>query len=171
MSTTASVRLFVALWPDAAARAALAGRRDSIAWPAGTRPTPDDKLHITLHFIGSWPAAALPRLVDALAAVPAGPGFELEFGPAAAWPNGLVVLPALAVPAPLAQLHARLAATLQSLGIEVERRRLRPHVTLARNSPRRFEEPACKPLRWPVRGFALVESAAGRYRIVQRREH
>ncbi|MBL8287664.1 MAG: RNA 2',3'-cyclic phosphodiesterase [Rubrivivax sp.] len=160
------MRLFVALWPDAAVRAAIASRRDAIAWPAGTRATPDDKLHITLHFIGSWPAAALSRLTEALAAVPPGPAFELELGPVAAWPNGLVVLLARTVPPPLSDLHSRLSEALRSLGVEIDRRRLRPHVTLARHGPRRIEAPAWPPLRWAVQGFALVESAAGRYRVV-----
>ena len=41
-------RLFYALWPDAAARAALA------AWQAslGGAPTRPDKLHLTLAFLG-----------------------------------------------------------------------------------------------------------------------
>ena len=167
--STASLRLFVALWPDAALRNALAARRDAVPWPAGTRPTPDDKLHITLHFIGSWPAAALPRLEEALTAVPPAPRFELELETVAAWPNGLVVLLARHVPPPLAELHARLAAALQSLGIEIDRRRLRPHATLARHCPHRFDLPAPEPLRWPVRGFALVQSVpAGGYRVVRR---
>lgn len=169
MASATSLRLFVALWPQASVRATLAACRDRIAWPAGARPTPDDKLHLTLQFIGEQPAPALPRLAEVLAAAVPAPLFELALAPLAHWPNGLVVLLA-AQPAPpaLGALHARLAGALQALGIEVERRRLLPHVTLARNCSQRVELPAPQPLRWPVDGFALVQSApGGRYRVVR----
>jgi hypothetical protein len=35
-----SKRLFIALWPDARVRAALAARRDAWQWPPGATPVP-----------------------------------------------------------------------------------------------------------------------------------
>jgi 2'-5' RNA ligase len=54
MTDAGTVRLFTALWPDAAVRARLVALRDAWRWPAGARPVADAKLHATLHFIGSF---------------------------------------------------------------------------------------------------------------------
>lgn len=164
-----SARLFVALWPDAALRSALAMRRDALAWPAMARPTPDEKLHATLQFIGTVPAATLAALEAALDV--RGPPAQVHFDQAELWPGGLVVLLARTVPPALRELHALLGEALRDLGLPVERRALCPHVTLARRCEAPVALPAFEPLRWPVRGWALVESApAGSYRVIRRYE-
>ena len=56
----APARLFVALWPNAAVRKALAACRDACTWPAGAAVVATPKLHMTLHFIGE---VAADRLV------------------------------------------------------------------------------------------------------------
>ena len=45
-------RIFVALWPDLAARARIVDWQRRQAWPAGTRLVSPQDLHLTLHFIG-----------------------------------------------------------------------------------------------------------------------
>ncbi|MCW5636182.1 MAG: RNA 2',3'-cyclic phosphodiesterase [Rubrivivax sp.] len=164
----ASLRLFVALWPDEAARAALVQWRDAMACPAPAQPTRRDKLHLTLHFIGAVAAARLRELADGLALPP--PRFELCLDRIAAWHGGIVALQPTRLPEPLAELHGRLAAALRQLGLPVEARRFRPHVTLARHAravPPHHAAPP--PVRWAVDGYALVESTrAGDY-VVQRR--
>ncbi|MDH5265059.1 MAG: RNA 2',3'-cyclic phosphodiesterase, partial [Betaproteobacteria bacterium] len=63
-------RLFFALWPDAAARAALADLARATANRYGGRAVPAANLHLTLVFLGEVdPAriAALRRAVDGLA--------------------------------------------------------------------------------------------------------
>jgi 2'-5' RNA ligase len=48
-----TLRLFIALWPTPAVRAAVAARRDAVGWPAGAAPVRNERLHMTLHFLGA----------------------------------------------------------------------------------------------------------------------
>ncbi|ODV11299.1 MAG: 2'-5' RNA ligase [Rubrivivax sp. SCN 70-15] len=160
-----TARLFLALWPGPRLRETLAACRDLTPWPPGAAPTATDKLHLTLHFIGSVPAARLAEVAAALQ-VPA-PAFELRLELAECWRGGLAVLRPRTVPARLQQLHADLAAALRRLGLPVDARPFRPHVTLAR---RAAQPPApAEPLRWRVGGYVLVESLPdGCYRLLKR---
>ncbi|MFO1220708.1 MAG: RNA 2',3'-cyclic phosphodiesterase [Burkholderiaceae bacterium] len=162
-----TARLFVALWPGARTRSALAAWRDACCWPPPAKPVPDAKLHLTLHFIGAVPRTRVAEIAQGL--VMRCPAFELELAHVAAWPRGLVVLEPATVPDALHALHAGLADALRALDLRVERRRLRPHVTLARDAPG-ARWPAMHPsLRWRASGAALVESLPdGRYRVLSR---
>jgi 2'-5' RNA ligase len=160
-------RLFVGLWPDAAAARALAAWRSAWRWPPGARLTPDDQWHVTLHFLGAVPQDDVARLVDALAqvAVPTGACVSLERP--ALWHGGIAVLePAedAGIPGPLARLHADLGDALAGAGRALETRPWRPHVTLARHAggatPPEVAPPAA---RWRVGAFVLAQSAGGRY--------
>lgn len=151
-------RLFLALWPPPTVRQALLDWLASAAWPPGAKPTPADRLHLTLHFIGMVPAARVAALLPALA-VP-GEGFTLHFGQLDAWPRGLPVLRPQALPPAAAALHARLADALRAAGLPVEARAWRPHVTLARDAPGAVLAPP-PPLRWQADRYALVQSDRG----------
>jgi 2'-5' RNA ligase len=148
------LRLFTALWPTPALRAALCARRDAIAWPRGAAIVADARLHLTLHFIGAVPSDRLPQLVPALQ-VPCC-RIDIELGAAQSWPHGLVVLPVMTTPEPLRELHATLAAALSGLGLPPERRAFRPHVTLARRAAGAGLPPSTTPLRWRAAGYSLV---------------
>jgi 2'-5' RNA ligase len=133
------VRLFVALELGAPARTALAAWGTEVAArDRALRPTAPAGLHLTLAFLGARPPADVAPLEEALpAAVASGP-----------WPDGLAVsggvwLPerrpsvlTVSVADPgdvLAALQSRVAdACRQAVGWEPERRRFRPHVTVAR---------------------------------------
>jgi 2'-5' RNA ligase len=157
-----TLRLFIALWPDAAAHAWLRACDAAIGWPAGAARGGPERWHMTLHFLGAVPRALLSQLLPALQR-PFDP-FAFELGRVAAWPRGLVVVePAHAVRA-LHDLQAGLGAALQRAGQRVEARDFAPHVTLARRAARaRLAAPATvQP--WPVSCYALVASAGGRYR-------
>lgn len=157
-------RLFLALWPDDATRRTLAAWRDRWSWPAGAAVVPDERLHLTLHFIGPVARERVPAVADALA-VPC-ERFTLELGEAEAWPRGLALLVPARTPPPLAALHERLAQALQAAALPVEVRPFRPHVTLARHAAHAVPPvggPAC---RWAVDGYALVESDQG-YRVLR----
>lgn len=160
-----TARLFVALWPGTRVRQTLAACRDRTPWPPGAAPTATDKLHVTLHFIGSVPAARVAEVAAALQ-VPV-PAFELRLDVAECWNGGLAVLRPRIVPARLQQLHTELAAALRRLELPVEARPFRPHVTLARRAAPPL--PPVEPLRWRVGGYALVQSTRdGRYRLLAR---
>ncbi|MBL8351657.1 MAG: RNA 2',3'-cyclic phosphodiesterase [Burkholderiaceae bacterium] len=162
-----TARLFIALWPPPRVRQALAACRDATAWPAGAAPTASDKLHLTLHFIGSVAAGR----VDAIAAALQVPvqGFDLQLDLVERWRGGLAVLRPRQPPPRLLQLHAELAGVLQRLGLPVEPRGFRPHVTLARRAAAAAPVAPAAPLHWRASGYALVQSGPdGRYRVLQR---
>lgn len=160
MATTA--RLFTALWPPATVREAVLAQCAHWHWPPGARRVAPDKLHLTLHFLGSVPAARLAELDRALAG-PVEP-FDLCFDGAAVWANGVALLVPSRLPPELVALHRRQATALRALGLAVEPRRWRPHLTLARDA-RGATPPAAAPaIAWPVQGAVLVQSLPdGRY--------
>lgn len=162
-----TARLFVALWPSPRVRAALAAQRDRITWPARAAPVPDARLHLTLHFLGDVPVVRLPEIAAALP--PPGPAFELRFGTLQVWRGGLVVLCPLALPPALAALHAALGERLRALGLPVEQRRFRPHVTLARHAAGAPTSMPVPLLRWRAAGAVLVQSVPDRgYTVLAR---
>lgn len=165
----ANPRLFLALWPQPDEQAELTRYLAEWSWPHGSSPAKADRLHLTLHFLGEVAQQRLPEVRAALAG--AIEPFALAFNRTETWPHGLVVLCADEVPTALAQLHAALAASLHRLGLPVEGRRFRPHVTLARRAAG-VAPPARPPqLRWQIDTYVLVQSILGRgggYRIVDR---
>ena len=161
-------RLFYALWPDAATRAALA------AWQAslGGKPTRPDKLHLTLAFLGQRPAAELPALLDILEQLPARP-MRLAFDHASHFPKLALAWAALAQPSPaLLDVRAACMQALagQGLAPRFEHDRFTPHVTLARQAPPPAGEDVA-PVAWQADELVLVESfkSSGDYRIVASR--
>jgi len=151
-----TVRLFVTLWPDDPVRAALRAYRNHWRWPRSAAAMHGDRLHLTLHFLGSQPRTLLPQLEAALA-VPFTP-FSLHFGHAEVWRHGSAVLEPVAAPDALLDLHAALGHALTGLGVALEDRPFRPHVTMARHASGAIAPHAPANIAWPVTGYALVES-------------
>ena len=151
--------MFIALWPDCTVRAQLRAWRDSTVWPKPATPVRTEQLHVTLHFLGDIARVRLPELVQGL-----GVGFapfELGLGHAELWHGGIAVLAPDVAPAPLLALHGMLGEALARLGLPLEARPYRPHVTLARragHAPGPIEGPA---IGWRVDGYALMESIPG----------
>lgn len=113
---------------------ALAGPLSDLAQevPVG-RPVAHENLHLTLAFLGEQPEARLATLATEISTADL-PGASLA-------PGGLELMGgervlAVVMTGPEA-LHARLMRKVREAGIELERRRFRPHVTLAR-LPRRL---------------------------------
>lgn len=141
--------------------------------PGAPRWTAPDRWHVTLLFLGAVPSDCLPALVSAAArAVEAAPPMTLRlagggrFGslrrPQVAWAGveGDV--------APLGALAGRLAGAARSLGLPVEERPFRPHLTLGRWRPRQpADGSVTEPLAtyrgpaWPVTEVRLEESRLG----------
>ncbi len=159
-------RLFVALWPGARVRQSLAACRDRYCWPPATLPTRDDKLHLTLHFIGAVPLARLAEVTTGLQ-VPFRP-FLLRLDAVEFQRGGLAVLRPQVPPPRLQQPHSELALALRRLALPPEVRAFWPHVTLARRNPLRSPATLGEPVRWRVNGYALVRSLPdGRYETLQ----
>ncbi len=152
-------RLFLALWPAPEENAQLLEYLQQWTWPKGASPVKADQLHLTLHFIGGVDRRRIAAIGAGLQ-VPVRP-FELQLTQAAIWPRGLAVLQAMQPPKPLTQLHAQLAAALQALGLAVEARPFRPHLTLARRAAGATQPAAAPALCWRVDHYVLVESMLG----------
>jgi 2'-5' RNA ligase len=162
-----TARLFLALWPEPGVRHQLRAARDAWQWPRGASPVHADKLHVTLHFLGSVPSARLPELLDGLN-VPFAP-FRLDLGQPVVWPHGIAVLEPLAEPPELLALHARLSEALLALGLQPEARSYRPHVTMARRAAGAVLPGIDPAIAWDVRGYALVQSTPdGTYTVLRR---
>lgn len=151
-----TARLFIALWPDPAVRVALAAWSEHWQWNAAARRVHAERMHLTLHFLGDVPRALLPALQPALR-LPFAP-FSLLLGRAAVWRGGIAVLEPERVPQRLHLLHRALGEALRGLALPVETRPYRPHLTLARRASLALPPAQGPQLRWPVRGYALVES-------------
>jgi 2'-5' RNA ligase len=151
-----SARLFIALWPDVPLRRAFGAWLAPGLGGTGVKPVARERLHLTLHFLAGVPGDRLPALCAALQ-VPFQP-FLLRFSRCAAWPGGLLVAPPDEEPPALTALQADLGHALHHLGLPVETRPYRPHITLARRCAGPPPGPAPAPLRWDVRAYALVWS-------------
>jgi RNA 2',3'-cyclic 3'-phosphodiesterase len=161
IESAGDARLFVALWPTPQVLHDLDAHQAQWAWPAGAALTGADQLHLTLHFIGAVPVPRIAELVQGLR-VGAAP-FTLELDSSELWPNQCAVLCPSQAPAALAALHDALAQALRALALKVDARPLRPHVTLAHRARGATPPTRAAALHWPVRGYALVRSSAGRY--------
>lgn len=163
-----TARLFIALWPDPGVREALREWRDGFPWPKSASPVRTEQLHVTLHFLGNFPRVRLPELVAGID-VRFKP-FRLNFGHPELWHGGIAVLEPDAVPESLLALHDALGETLERLGLPLEARPYRPHVTLARRAGPVLAPIQGPPILWQVSGYALMESKVGagsEYGIVQ----
>ncbi|HEX5312844.1 RNA 2',3'-cyclic phosphodiesterase [Aquabacterium sp.] len=158
-----ALRLFLALWPDATTRHRVQHVQAQQNWPQGARPTPAPDLHLTLHFLGQVPEH---RLADLLQALPLPTkSIELALDTLELWPNHIAALTPSSVPEALLALHAKLAETIDSLGLPRETRPYRPHVTLARKAQGWQPVPGV-PLIWQACGYVLVLSDRG-YHVLQ----
>lgn len=161
-------RLFLALWPDDAVRAELVRWRDAWHWPRSASPVADGKLHLTLHFLGEVDEARLPELAEGFH-VPFTP-FSIEMARPVVWHRSIAVLEPLSVPGELLALYAALAERIARLGLTVEDRAYRPHVTMARRAGGATPPVSGPPVLWHTDGYALVQSKtdqAGGYSVVQ----
>jgi 2'-5' RNA ligase len=64
-------------------------------------------------------------------------------------------------------LVIELHSELRKGGFQLEDRPFAAHVTLLRKAKRPAAFPALPPVQWPVGEFSLVESAHGRYRVLE----
>ncbi len=160
-----SLRLFFAIWPDEAAREAIAVLAREVAAVRGGKPPPAANAHLTLAFLG----AVAPDRVDALeevgaAAARAASPFALTLDRLGGFRDGGIAwLGAEPVPAPLAELARALREGLFAHRFPVEQRPFAAHVTLARKCRVPPAREGTTPLTWHVDALSLVASqlAAG----------
>ena len=151
-------RLFFALWPDPRQRDRLRDVINSVAKTVEGRPVDRRNWHVTLAFIGPFPAHRVPYLLERAAAIPCEP-FRLHFDRLEFWPRPRVAsLCAPTVPADLQALVDALNGVMRDLGLQPEDRAYRPHITVVRNA-RHFEtERLAQRVTTEWSGFELMES-------------
>jgi len=164
------LRLFFALWPDPATRAAIAALARDVGRETGGRAVAPDNVHLTLAFLGEQPAEIVPKLCASAAAVEFS-AFRLVSDEVDCWrKTGIAWLGASEMPAELVALQGSLARTLAAMGIALEARAFAPHLTLARRIATPVRRRLPERVVWNVTSFALVASeldrSGSRYRVV-----
>lgn len=161
-------RLFFALWPDDAARAAIA---DAVALLAsqhedGGRRINPRRYHLTLQYLGDFdalPQDLVARAANAASNVRAS-AFDLALDLAGSFRNRSIPwwLGCAAPNAGLQALWDELSLALAKAEVRVLLGgKLVPHVTVLRNAAAALPATAIAPIAWPVREFVLVHSQLG----------
>ena len=164
-----AARLFVGLLPPEEVRDAMVRHVEQWSWPRGASRVVRDKLHLTLHFLGSVPRDRIPVLVQGLA-VRFEP-FELRLDHGELWSGGVAVLRPAGTPPALRALHERLHRALDRLEQASARQHLQPHVTLARHAQGARPPAQHEDIPWVVDSFALIESDLRSSQYVVRHEY
>lgn len=152
-------RLFFALWPDDRQRDALRNVISPVAKLVEGSAVYRGQWHVTLAFIGEFEERLIPDLQEAARGILFEP-FRLRFDRCEFWPRPrIAVLAAQTVPPPLEHLVESLNLILKDLGVAVDERRYRPHITVVQRA-RPFETQRLAQaavVEW--RSFELIESA------------
>jgi 2'-5' RNA ligase len=167
-----SVRLFFALWPDAAERGGLAAWQQPLLDCCGGRAMRPDTLHSTLVFLGEIAEHRLEALLLAAQEVRCRP-FMLELAVAHYWGHNHIVYAApQTTPPPLASLVQDLEQSLRRHRFDFDVRPYKPHVTLLRNAQWTDAAlPSMPGVTWRINDFVLVRSlrsGEGGYEVLAR---
>lgn len=158
-------KLFFALWPDPATRAALAQLLPLVQG----RHIPPAKLHLTLAFLGQQEEARLPALLSILARLSV-PPMQLQIDCLGYFARPRIAWAGMAQPPQaLLEMQAQLMAALTAAGFDpATHGTFKPHVTLAREAKQAPADASFTPVLWNASHIALVESvmASGEYRPV-----
>jgi 2'-5' RNA ligase len=163
------MRLFYALWPDDATRAALMRWQETVHG----RKTRSQNLHLTLAFLGQQPATSLFTLQEILMQLPQAQ-MTLILDRIGYFSRQKIAWAGIqAVPDALIGLYQTLMQELARHNIAFDQSAFKPHITLARDAASPSGN-AVDPIRWQADQVALVQSAAqpegGSYRILASRK-
>jgi len=164
-------KLFFALWPGEAVRAALAAwSRELRALCGGRAPQPQD-LHLTLAFLGSVDADRVAAIERAAGEITP-PSATLVLDRPGFWKHNRIVWAGASSPPPeLETLVLGLRDALARSGVAFDAKRFVSHVTLLRDAREPASLPALKPIRWDVEGFVLAGStqrpSGSRYEVLR----
>lgn len=124
------MRAFVAIDLPAPVRAELETLQGSLAIG---RPVPSENLHVTLSFLGEQTDEAVEAAHHALSVVRGSP-FELQLVGVGSFGrrSPKVIYADLPKCAELVDLERRITRSLRAAGLEFQKRRFRPHVTISR---------------------------------------
>jgi 2'-5' RNA ligase len=128
-----------------------------VARRAHGRPVPAENIHLTLAFVGAWPLARLPELLDTGAQL-RGAAIELALDTLGGFRRAGVAWIGAAATPPLAALATSLATPLVAAGVALDDRPLAPHVTLARKCRGPYPDERVTPFAWKADAVTLLES-------------
>ncbi len=166
-------RLFFALWPSDAIRETIVNRFEQTTQAhLNARRVIPANIHITLHFIGNVTQTQRDCLHQAASLIKAD-AFTLNLDRYGHFYQARVFwLGCSQLPAPLKQLHARLAEVFTNCDYTAEKRPYSPHVTLLRKLLKPGPVINPEPVLWPVTEFVMVESTTNEkgvlYRVIER---
>ena len=152
-----AVRLFIAVEPSPAFRAALSALQQQLAAAGVTGQwlTPEN-FHLTLAFIGEWPEECPPPLP------PPGAPFPIALSHPGVFQRAKVLYAGIAPSAELTALAERTQSCLTEAGIPFDSKPFVPHITLARKPSvppgLLLPEFPVPPARMEVRGACLYRS-------------
>ncbi len=161
-------RLFFALWPDPITR------QQCVEIAAGFqhvgKPVAANNLHVTLAFLGQIDAErqiAVTKAADLIQFEP----MLLTFDRVDYWKKpGLICLTTAHTDLATHQLAEELNLASRQLGLKMDDRPFRPHVTLLRKA-RAIAAKSITPIHWQTNSFALLESCSTptgvEYRMIQ----
>ena len=150
------MRIFFAVWPPSETARALAQWAGEAQRQTGGRTTSEEKIHLTLAFLGK---SDPQKAIQAAQRVTAKP-HTLPIEQARYWrDNHIVWAGPRETPAPLQALFERLSVELYREEFILERRPFAAHVTLIRKARAARSLPPLPAVDWPVREILLVRSA------------
>jgi 2'-5' RNA ligase len=153
------MRLFFAALPGPEVRRRLESAADAMRLPPDARRVPAENYHMTVAFAGEV------SQVQAAALRAAGAGdrpaeFAVSFTSYEYWHKSEVVVAAASdYPSRLLELHGRLRAEFDRLGLVRDAMAFRAHVTLARKVTQAPVLKAMSPFCWRVQALHLVRSS------------
>ena len=153
------MRVFFALWPDAATRTCIANAAAALRLTGGARPIPRDNFHLTLAFVGEVPNSGI-AVLQQIGRNQRAAGCTIKLDAYEHWPEPQVVA-AVARKTPQALLDLWLCLR-RDLALQPDpnhrRPRWRAHVTLARKVVQAPVLQAMSPSCWSPRSFSLIRS-------------
>jgi 2'-5' RNA ligase len=153
-----NLRLFFALWPDDAPRAALGRLAQALHRDCGGRAMATRNIHLTLVFLGNIVADRVPDL-RAIADAIIAPRFDMAVDSIGYWRhNRLVWAGPQACPDALRALVAALEGSLKKSGFHCDERPYAAHITLLRDVRRAPGMRSVAGIPWRIADFALVQS-------------
>jgi len=153
-----TMRVFFALWPDAATRSALDQLGRDMHALCGGRRTRAESIHLTLAFLGEVEETRVAEL-QAMAAQLQSGACDFELSRLGWWrQNRIAWVAPESVPQALTDLVNELQSQLQTAGYKRDTRAYLPHVTLLRNADCPEPLATMQPMQWAVRDFVLVKS-------------
>ena len=156
LKETASLRLFFALWPDAATREKLAALQHDVSG----RKVRAQNLHLTLAFLGNQLRAAVPVLKEVMESLTLS-SMQLEIDTYGYFQQQRIVWVGSSLP-PLSLFDLQHALRLAINEAQISYKPLagfRPHISLARDAKEQTDK-LLQPVHWRVEKFVLLESVS-----------